>query len=53
MRLEIQPGPEGPIGLKFCQTNKYVKEGMFEVDKESKLTSPSWLTHSCQGCFCA
>lgn len=28
-----------------------VKEGMFHLHKEGKLTSPSWLAHSYQGCF--
>lgn len=32
---------------------KSIKEGMFELHKESKLTSPSWLAHGYQGCFCA
>lgn len=47
MRLKIQPEDEGPKGLEFYQT---VKEGMLGLNKEGKLTSPSWPAHSYRQC---
>lgn len=49
-QTEGQPGPEGPKGNSIRYKGK---EGVFDLHKESKLTSPHCLAHSSQGGFCA